>query len=440
MRSKQPISRRGFLKANAGFLMAPLFVPPKSFGSNDRVNVGMIGMGRQAVYVNMKQFLAMPEVQLVAVCDVDRWRLENAKKSIEDAYAKKKGYADYSGCQTFEDWRELLESDAMDAVMISTPDHWHVPMALRAVKAGKDVSCEKPLTLSIAEGRMLADAVKKHERVFRTDSEFRSLRVFHRAVELVVNGRIGEIKTIRTGVPGSDTGCEPQPIMPVPEELNYEMWVGPAPMHPYTQKRVHPPKAYTRPGWMRVRETCEGMITNWGAHLNDIAQWGNGTERTGPVEVEAEGEYPKTKGLWNVLTRFEVYYRFANGVDMYYITDRPYVRFEGTEGWIQAEYGGRNLTASSETILNSEIKDDEIHYPLKSDKQDFIDAVRNRGNTLEDAEVGHRTTSLCQLGHIALQIGKRLSWDPSTEVFTNHAEANDLLYRPLRAPWSWKVF
>jgi hypothetical protein len=210
-------------------------------------------------------------------------------------------------------------------------------------------------------------------------------------------------------------------------------------MAEYTQKRVHPPHSYKRPGWMRVRDTCEGMITNWGAHLNDIAQWANGTERTGPVEVEGKGSYPK-EGLWNVLLDFEVQYTYADGTKMYYETSYPYVRFEGSEGWIQANYGGRELNASSDSILNSEIGPDETHFRLKSDKQDFIDCVKTRGQTLEDAEVGHRTTSLCQIGHIAIQRGKRLEWDPDTETFQNDPEANKMLHRPMREPWTWDRF
>jgi myo-inositol 2-dehydrogenase/D-chiro-inositol 1-dehydrogenase len=178
------------------------------------------------------------------------------------------------------------------------------------------------------------------------------------------------------------------------------------------------------------------MVTNWGAHLNDIAQWGNGTERTGPVEVEGTGRYP-TDGLWEVLLGFEIQYRYANGVRLFYSTSRPYVRFEGAEGWIEADYSKRTITAEPQSIVNSTLRPDEIHLPLKDEKRDFIDAVKTRGQTLEDAEVGHRTTSLCQLGHIAIQVGHQLQWDPQAERFTNDDTANRLLTRPLRSPWSW---
>ena len=195
----------------------------------------------------------------------------------------------------------------------------------------------------------------KHQRVFRTDSEFRSIPDMHRAVELVRNGRIGRIHTIRPGVPGTDVGCEPQPEMPVPEELNYEMWLGPAPQKPYTLLRVHPREDYSRPGWMRVRDTCEGMITNWGAHLNDIAQWGNGTDRTGPVSVEGRGSYPK-KGTVERTDRFSCGIWYADGTRLIYETDYPYVRFEGDEGWIMVEYGKRALKRNRNRYCSLRLK------------------------------------------------------------------------------------
>jgi myo-inositol 2-dehydrogenase / D-chiro-inositol 1-dehydrogenase len=313
-------------------------------------------------------------------------------------------------------------------------DPWHVPMAITAAKAGKDICCEKPLALCIAEGRILADTVQHYDRVFRTDSEFCSHWFFHRVCELVLNGRIGKIHTIKTGVPKGDVGCGQEPTMPVPRELDYELWQGPALPAPYTVKRVHPVHSYSRPGWMRVRDYCEGMVTHWGTHLNDIAQWGNGTERTGPVEVEGKGTYPKD-GLWNVLLDLEVKYRYANGVRLIYQIDQPYVRFEGKDGWIQANYSGGKLDAHPKSILKSKIDPDEIHLPLLSEKDDFIQAVKTRRSTLADAEVGHRTCSLCQIGHIAIQVGRKLQWDPDREIFTNDDEANRLLHRPMRSPW-----
>lgn len=416
--SSQVTRRRWVMAAGA-----PLLVPRTVFGAaapSNRVTVGMIGLGRQAMLVNWKQFQKMPDVAVVAVCDVDRWRLEQAAEEIK-------------GSKPYHDFRELLADKSIDAVMISTPDHWHVPMSMEAIKAGKDVSCEKPLTRTIAEGRQLADLVRKQKRVFRTDSEFRSLDVFHRAVELVRNGFVGKLRAIKSSVPQGDVGCPPQPDMPVPEGLDYERWQGPAPRAPYTENRVHTPRNIrARPGWMRHLFYCDGMITNWGAHLNDIAQWGNNSDRGGPVEVEGRGEYPAPDSFWNVLLNFEVQYKFGNGVTMTYGTGAPYTRFEGDEGWIHAEYG-KPLRAEPASILSAKIPEKGVHFAQKTDKQDFIDAAKTRGQTLQDAEVGHRTTSLCHLGHIAIQMGKKLNWDPVRERFTD-AAANRYIDRPIHQP------
>ena len=274
------LSRRTFI-LGAGAGTAGLLLGKASPGN--RVTVGVIGIGRQTVHINLPQFFSMPDVQVTALCDVDSWRLTNAKKQVEDAYAQQSASGAFKGCMTYRDFRELLANPSLDAVFIGGPDHWHVPMSMDAIQAGKDVSCEKPITRSIGDGRRMSDLVTKHRRVFRTDSEFRSLENFHRAVTLVRNGRIGKLQTLRVAVPGTDVGCPPQPDMPVPPELDYERWQGPAMHAPYTEKRVHTPKSYERPGWMRHRYYCDGMITNWGAHLIDIAQWGNNTDRTGPI-------------------------------------------------------------------------------------------------------------------------------------------------------------
>lgn len=432
MAKRTSLSRRRFLRTAAAAAgtaaAAPYVITSAALGgparapASERITIGMIGMGRQAMGSNLKFFLNAPDTQVVAVCDVDAWRLDNARKAVKKHHGT--GYRDY---------RKVLARDDIDAVMISTPDHWHVPMSLAAARAGKDICCEKPLTLSIAEGRALSDTVRRYGRVFRTDSEFRSHGYFHRACELVRNGRIGPLHTIRTGVPAGDVGCSPQPTMPVPKELDYDMWLGPAPAAPYTLKRVHTPRSYRRPGWMRVLDYCDGMICNWGAHLNDIAQWGHGTDDTGPVEIEGTGKYP-TDGLWNVLTRFEVRYKFADGVRIIYKISRPYVRFEGADGWIQADYGGR-LAAEPASVLKSTIRPDEIRLTCKPEKRDFVDCIKTRGRTVADAEVGHRTNSLCQLGHIAIQVGRKLKWDPQAERFDGDPQADALCRRSYREPW-----
>ncbi len=418
-------TRRHFLLRTA-----PLVVPGAVLGLNgaappsDRVVVGMIGMGRQTMAVNIKQFFAMKDVQVAAICDVDAWRLDNAKQIVEKQNGK--------GCLAYKDFREMLANKSIDAVMIATPDHWHVPMSMEAVKAGKDVSCEKPLTRSIGEGRALANLVKKHKRIFRTDSEFRSMPKYNQTVELVRNGRIGKLRSIVTGVPKGDVGCPPQLEMPVPPELDYERWQGPAPRAPYTLNRVHTPHSFARPGWMRNLYYCDGMVTNWGTHLNDLAQWGNNTDETGPIEVEGKGSYPPPESFWNVLLDLEVQYKYANGVRLTYKIDAPYIKFEGDDGWVRSD--GAKVEASSPSIMAPPSGSNWVSLNKKTDKSDFIDAVKSRGRTLEDAEVGHRTTSVCHLAHIAIQLGKKLEWDPAKERFKNNKEADAYIDKPIHAP------
>jgi predicted dehydrogenase len=442
-------SRRQFLKTAgalaAGVAAGPFVLPRSVFGQNapsKRINIVFIGVGRQAYASNIPGTIKLPGVQIVAICDVDRWRLEQVKQQVEGYYAKKSPSGDYKGCATYEDFRDVLARPDIDAVMISTPDHWHVPMAIAAIKAGKDVSLEKPITRYINEGRILADLAAKHKRIFRVDSEFRSLEPMHRAAELVRNGRIGKLHTMRTGSPKEGFPNEEAVVAPAPKDLNYDLWLGPAPEVPYMQKRVHTPNSLkTRPGWMRNLDYCDGMITNWGTHLNDIAQWGAGTECTGPVEVKATGKFHDDP-VWNVLETFDVWYRYANGLELFYQMGQPHVRFEGEKGWIQVNYIADalhpdRLQASDPSILKEKIGPEEIHFPLKSEKQDFIDSVKNRTQTLEDAEVGQRTTSLCHLAHISIKLGGvKLGWNPDTEKFVDNDAANKLIERPaMRGPW-----
>jgi predicted dehydrogenase len=455
--SHRSITRRRFLKrsgAAAAVAAAPTIVPASALGAgekpapSERITVGMIGVGRQAYIVNLKrQFLTMPDVQVVAVCDVDRWRLDQGKSLVEEHYGKQKPSGNYSGCAAYDDFREILARDDVDAVMISTPDHWHVPMAVAAAEAGKHVSLEKPITRTIAEGQALVEAMRKHRRVFRMDSEMRSYAHFLRMAEVVRNGRLGRIKAVRVGVPaGDNVECPPTPEMPVPEDLDYERWQGPAPRAPYTVQRVHPPKQFGRPGWMRVLYYCDGMITNWGTHFFDVSQWCFGTERTGPVEIEGHGVWPPSGQLWNVLKTFEVTYRFADGTPLYYENTRnkaisgvmgscsAYVKFEGTDGWIYGSFGKQELKAEPESLVSAKAGPGEVTFPLKSDKQDFIDAIKTGGRTLEDEEVGHRTTSLCHLGHIAIHLDQKLRWDPDKERFLDNDAANAYLAKPIHAP------
>jgi len=454
------VSRRRFLAATGAALGAglavPAVIPAASLGAegkvapSERIGVGMIGLGRQSIAHNLPVFARAADAQVVALCDVDRWRLQFSKENPAAVAVAKRHRFDLDamqGCFRTTDFRELLARKDVDAVMITTPDHWHVPIALAAIRAGKDVACEKPIGLCIAHGRVLADAAAKARCVFRTDSEFRSIPTWFKAVTLVRTGKIGKLKAIRTVAPCWNTPLPMQPTMPVPAELDYDMWLGPAPAAPYTEKRVHAPKTYTagydRPGWYGNRTYCDGGICNWGYHPLDVVQWGNESERTGPVEIEGRGEFPPRDGLWNVILGFDLHYRYANGVELSYCNTgrgsapkQVHVRFEGTEGWVCAWYGPDRLEAEPKSILTAEVKPEDFPFRLENEKRNFLNCVKTRGQTLEDAEVGHRSSSVAQLGYIACQVGRKLKWDPAAERFAGDDEANRLLnLPPMRAPW-----
>lgn len=430
--------RRDFIKSaamgTAGAITMPTIVPSYLLDRRspaNRINVAVIGIGRQTVSPNIPQFLKSENAQIVAVCDVDSWRLANGQKQVDNYYSQQKGSA-YKGCGAYADFREVLVRKDVDAVMIATPDHWHIPMAIEAARAGKHISLEKPISTCIEHGRQLVKAIKKYGVITRNDSEFRPLPKFSKAIELVRNGRIGKIQRIYVAVPAELSGdsLKPEPTMPVPEELNYDMWLGPAFEAPYTEKRVHAIKAYGRPGWMRVGSYCNGMISNWGAHLMGIVQWGNNTEYTGPVSIEGNGEFDR--GLWNTLNKFDIKYKYANGVEVFFKIERPYVRFEGSDGWIEVEYPDK-LSASSQAILDSQPGKGEISFSnLLSDKEDFLQAVKTGKQSFEPLETAHRTISMCQLGLIAIQTGSSLTWNPETEEITGDNAASALLNVPIR--------
>lgn len=449
--SRSALSRRRFLRRAAAASVtfaAPLIVPARVLGAggsvapSNRINLGFIGTGRQVFYANLPWHLASEETQVVAVCDVDAWRMDRAKAKVEEAYATKTPGGRYQGCATHGDFRELLARQDVDAVMISTPDHWHAYIAIAAAKAGKDIALEKPISLSVAEGRAIANAVKQHGRIFRTDTEVRAEQRFLKLCQVVRNGRIGQVKRVLAGVPKDPPPLAQNPApMPVPPELNYDLWQGSAPARPYTEQRVHYRQAgldYSGkgPGWMHISDYSLGVILNWGTHILDITQWALNTERTGPVEVEGRGEFPQAN-LWDVLQRFEVHYRYASGIEVIYTNaGRPFVRVEGTEGWIENTWFKRDgFIASNEALLQWKPGPNDLQFPLLTEKQDFVNCIKRRKETMIPAEIGHRTATLCQIGWIATKLGQKLKWDPATEKFVGNGEANKLLTRPQRAPW-----
>lgn len=441
------VSRRQFLRATAlagaASLSRPLIVPGSVLGADgavapsNRITLGFIGTGRQAAYANIPGFLHQPDAQAIAVCDVDGWRMSKAQRQVEEFYAGKAPSGRWRGCATFRDWRELLARKEIDAVMISTPDHWHMVIAIAALKAGKDVSCEKPLTRNVAEGRVLVNTVVRHKRVFCTDSEFRTYKWCKHAAELVRNGKIGTLTRIVTATP-LDTTLPDQPAMPVPAELDYEMWLGPAPRQPYTEKRVHPRKDDKgRPGWITIRDYADGMLANWGAHLNDIAMWANNTEHTGPIEVQATGTFPPAGNLWNVVQTFEANFLFSNGVTLTCKTDKPYIRFEGTKGAIRLDYP-IHIEVQPEELLTWKPGPNDVHLrEMTSEKRDFLDSVKSRKQPQYDAEGGHRTATLSHLALASIELGRALKWDPDQEKVLGDDEANQHLQpKPLRPPWT----
>jgi predicted dehydrogenase len=433
----------------AGF---PSIVPSSVFGANapsNRVNVGAIGTGRISRTHDLPGIWQYDQARIMAVCDLDRRRLEDAKALVNGYYAKKTGQA-YDGVATYGDYRDLLADKDVDAVVISTPDHWHAIPAIAAVEAGKDVYLQKPASLTIAEGRALSNAVHATGRIFQIGSQQRSAPQFRYAAELVRNGRIGQLKTVYVGLPGDPSGDE-EPEMPVPKNLNYEAWLGSTPYVYYTEKRVHPQVGYDRPGWLRCEQFGAGMITGWGAHHVDSAHWGMDTEYTGPIEIWGTAEFPK-KGLWNVHGPFRTEAVYANGVHMIISGDFPNgVKFEGTEGWVFVSRGNEQVTssdpvaklkdaqalsASDPKIITSVIGPDEIHLPVSREHHgNWLDAIRTRQPPIAPVEVAHRSCSACLLHHMAMKTKRKLRWDPTRERFHDDDEANSMVSRPQRWPY-----
>lgn len=434
------INRRQFLKGSAvaaGFLV-PTIVPASVFGADapsNRITFGFIGVGRMGSG-DMREILGIKQAQIIAVCDLDANRVKNAQKTVEAHYSRQGSTSGYSGCKTFGDYRDLVAQAEIDAVSIATPDHWHVLPAIAAAKAGKDIFLQKPLSLTIREGRVLSDTVHRYNRIFQVGSQQRSDTRFRHACELVRNGRVGKLHTVKVGF-GTDPGTDPTPPMPVPENLNYDMWLGQAPWAEYTEKRVHPQKDYSRPGWLRIADYGAGMITGWGAHHNDIAQWGMGTEYTGPVEIQGQAEFPKD-GLWDVHGDFSIEYTYASGVKVICADNKKNkqgVVFEGSEGWVYVRRGF--IDAQPKSLLNSTIGPDEIHlYKSNRHKENLIECIKSRAETVAPVEVAHRSCTVCLLGEIAMRIGRKLKWNPDTEQFIGDDEANKMLWRPMRSPWT----
>jgi predicted dehydrogenase len=397
----------------------------------------------------MPGILKYDTARIMAVCDLDAHRADEAKDLVNKYYSGQTGKP-YDGVQVYHDHRELLQNKDVDAVLISTPDHWHALAAIHAVGAGKDVYCQKPASLTIAEGRAMSDAVSRSGRIFQIGSQQRSCPQFRYAAELVRNGRIGQLKTVYVGLPGDPSGGVDKE-MPVPMNFNYNTWLGSTPDVHYTVDRVHPQSGYDRPGWLRFEQFGAGMITGWGAHHVDSAHWGMDTELTGPVEVWGEAQFP-TSGLWDVHGTFRTEALYANGVKMV-ISDKLSngVKFEGTEGWIFVTRGDYQVTASDPVpdahgvkplessdpkIIRSVIGPNEIHlYESEDHHGNWLDCIRSRKTPITTAEIAHRACSACLIHHIVMKLKRKVYWDPVKEYFKNDEEANARLSRTQRSPY-----
>jgi predicted dehydrogenase len=436
----------------------PTIVPASVFGKNapsNKINIGQIGCGRIAREHDLAETLKHNSARIIAACDVDRNRLEDAKRLIDGYYGKKTGNEKYMDTKMYDDYREMLLNKDIDAVMISTPDHWHAQPAMEAALAGKHIYLQKPTSLTISEGRQLSQIVNKKGVVFQVGTQQRSSPQFRIAAELVRNGRIGKLHTIKVGLPGDPSGPSAAE-MPIPKNLNYNAWLGSTPNMPYTEIGVHPQVGYGRPGWLRLEQFGSGMITGWGQHHYDIAAWGMDTEYTGPLSVEAIAEFPKS-GLWNVHGDFMVKAEYANGVSMYTSGGYPNgIRFEGSEGWIFVSRGNyvasasdpvtaakssKALDASDPRILNSKIADNEIKLQVSQEHHlNWLEGIQNKTPVLSPVEIAHRICSICLISHIAMKLPGKLKWDPKTERFTNSEKANAMLSRPQRAPYGTNQF
>lgn len=424
------LSRRHFLQASS---VAALSLSGSAFGQvfppSEKIHLGVIGLGMEGYNKNLRVFSLQPDARIVAVCDVDSSALNKGKLLVNRAYGD-------TGVLATQDWREVIARPDIDGIVIATPDHWHAHIAIEAMLRGKDVFCEKPVSLTIDEGRRMSNVARRLGRVFLTASEARTSSIYHRMCELVRNGHIGRLYGIHVrvyrGFGQDEMVSQIYPVpMPPPPELDYDMWLGPAPEAPYSPPRCSPAFRY-------IYDYAGGNLSDWGAHLLDIAQWGNDTEHTGPHTVSATGAFADG-GLFDVATDWDIRYEFANGVALRCTSGGYNIRFEGTDGWLEGDT--TSFRASSRTLENAYLEPGELQLPHESanEHRNFINAVRLQQPSYAPAEVGHRTASLSHLGNIALRTGETLKWDPVGEHITNSEHADRLVRRPRRAPWQLPV-
>ena len=423
--SKQRLSRRRFLQGTAAssVLWPTILRHHTAFAQgnqkpSNRIAIGCIGIGRQGG-LHLNSLVTRQDVQVVGLCDVDSKHLAEAKERVEKAYEAK-------GVYTTGDFRELAARADIDAVMVATPDHWHVLASLACIRNGKDVYVEKPLSLTIAEGRVLSDETARYGRVLQVGSQQRSSSQFRRACELVRNGRIGKIKTVRVNLP-LGRAMNPVAAQPVPPELDYDMWLGPAPYEPYFPERVH---YHFR--W--ILDYSGGQTTNFGAHDLDIVQWGLGRDDSGPVEVEGRGEFPED-GPYTTPVKVNFRAKYEDGVEVLVETGTSGVRFEGEGGWIFVNRQGWQTEPAS--LKTSAPGSEELRlYESRDHWGNFLDCVRTRQQPICPAEIGHRSATFCHLANIAMLLNRKVQWNPQTEQVIGDDEAARMTTRAMRAPWT----
>ena len=435
MAGQNTFDRRRFLKHTAtlaaGAAALPAVVPAAALGADgatapsERIAMGFIGTGGRGGAL-LNNFLGQKDAHVRAVCDVKKPQQERAKGMVNGRYRSE-------DCQAYTDLRDVLARDDIDAVVVATPDHWHVLAALMAVRAGKDVYVEKPLGLSLERCKALRSAVNRYGTVLQFGTQERSSRHTRFACEMVRSGRIGRVRKV-TVASRYSRASENYPPMPVPDWLDYEMWLGPAPWAPYTANRV------INNHWFHISDYALGFIAGCGIHTIDMAQWGNGTELTGPLTVEGVGEFPDD-GLCDCATGWDMDLKFANGVTMNFTDGKRNklgVLFEGDEGWVfvkETHLGGR-VDANPKSMLHKPIGANEVHLRFSDHHQrNFLECVRSRGKPVAPIETAVRSETLVHLSDIAMRLGRKLHWDHAAERFVNDAEANRMLSRPSRDPW-----
>ena len=451
------LSRRLFLKKSSALALGATLIPASALGRDDnvaaseRVAMGLIGCGSHGGGWNLDLMIANPMQQVVAVCDVDEGRMQNSRNKANSAYSAKMGTT-YKGCTAHGDFRDLVNRKDVDAVCIATPDHWHVLLSVFAMKAGKDVICEKP-TLTIEEGRILSDTQKKTQRVFQTASENRSIAGYQYLVNAARNGHLGEVRNIKVLLPSGNTadrdtlnreGAKWEVTEP-PKGLNHDLWLGPAPVKPHIEARTH----YN---WRWNFDYSGGVLTDWGAHLINIAQWANNSDDTGPVEVQGTGDFPDFGAVWNTPPTFRINCRYADGVTMEIWTEVPGIKLEGTKGWLLMRGWRGNTTASDDSLLKLTFEGDknfgrpESTVPTSGgtggEHIDFANCVKSRELCYYTAECGHRNHTIAHIANISMLLdGAKLNWNPQTEKFEGNRadEANKhfCMTRPQREPWTF---